>query len=515
MDDFHVSTWLQMAAGHIKDVTPLGIATAEAELAKRYSAIASSDDSKPSKPYEMNGNVAVINISGIMNKSADYWMYMYGGTPTNYVEKLVSYAGDDKDVSSILLVVDSPGGNVSGVSELADTVSRVNKTKPVWAFGESQVCSAAYWVASQCERLIIGKTTMVGSIGVLTSIVDQSGVLKDSPIKIKKVSTGPYKGIGSYFSPVTKEQEAHILESVQSIGKLFVEGINAGRNLNITLGEGLADGREWIGKDAVSNKLADMVSNKADTLERMQASSGMRKTSGFYASGFGAERNDFYMSDSKTEGGLKDAVKNVLASLGINIEDKSKGIDVDAAKGEQVLTVSLAETLGLDASAEDNEIVELVNKLKADAVATDENLALHEAVVGNTCEALGLDPNSGFEAINAALSSVKEMREDLKAARDQAFSELAAETNRAYGAGTATAEVLAETLASKRISDIYKATEPLRAIAEKRFSTLVDDATPEAADNRQTINEGNQEDDVDAERMRVRRQLSSLHTAAL
>src|SRR5581483_9650939 len=98
-----------------------------------------------------------------------------GGTSTVMARRDIRQAVADQDVAGILLAIDSPGGTVAGTDDLAAEVRQARTSKPVWAAIDDLGASAAYWVASQTQRVTVNSpTALVGSIGTLQVIRDLS-----------------------------------------------------------------------------------------------------------------------------------------------------------------------------------------------------------------------------------------------------------------------------------------------------------------------------------------------------
>src|SRR5690606_31819803 len=120
----------------------------------------------------------------------------FGGASTVRTRRAIRSAAADKSVSAIMLLIDSPGGSVSGTSDLADDVANAKKKKPVYAYIEDTCCSAAYWVASQCSAIYANPTAIVGSIGTYMVVADYSRMAENAGVKVHCISTGKYKGAG-------------------------------------------------------------------------------------------------------------------------------------------------------------------------------------------------------------------------------------------------------------------------------------------------------------------------------
>ncbi|HOX08851.1 MAG TPA: S49 family peptidase [Planctomycetota bacterium] len=222
----------------------------------------------PPYSYAVENGVAVFPLSGVIQKSVP-WIYDYFGihaTGVQDVQAALAAALADKAVDSILFEIDSPGGSVSGVQELADAIRAARAVKPVAAHISDLGASAAYWLASQASRVTANQTAEVGSIGVYMVMVDSSKAAEAEGFKVHLIASGPHKGAGVPGVPLTEEQIAVEQEMVNKLAEQFVGAIAAGRGMAATEVASLATGRTWLAADALRAKLIDGVANYESAL---------------------------------------------------------------------------------------------------------------------------------------------------------------------------------------------------------------------------------------------------------
>jgi signal peptide peptidase SppA len=209
--------------------------------------------------------VAVIDVIGPIFTRASFFQSISGATD---VERLAEDFGKvlaDKSVHSILLNIDSPGGEVSGISEFATAIREANKTKPVYAFVQGMGASAAYWIASAAKEIYISDTAMVGSIGVIMAMQTQE----------PKAGTKTYEFVSSQSpnkrpSLETDAGRAKYQSLVDSMGAVFVETVAKYRGVTAeTVQQKFGQGGMFIGQEAVSLGMADKVSTFEATLKAL------------------------------------------------------------------------------------------------------------------------------------------------------------------------------------------------------------------------------------------------------
>lgn len=262
-------------AGHypIYAMCPNAFRQAAEAMDNRYSdrgllgrQLAKAQDLMPT--MDMRGDIAVLELAGVMSKRPTFFTRLFGGTSTMELTELVRRAARDDSVRGIVLDVDSPGGDVAGTADLADAVHEAAQVKPVHAFISDLGASAAIWVASQARSITVNSTGEVGSIGVFATILDFSKALDEEGIKVHILRSTALKAPGHPLEAKTDAQLAEVQAIVDELHTLFVSAISRGRGISLKAAEHLADGRLHVGQNAVDVGLADAVGNLDDVVAR-------------------------------------------------------------------------------------------------------------------------------------------------------------------------------------------------------------------------------------------------------
>lgn len=235
----------------------------EVRDAKRAASMAPSD-------YEVQDGTAIIPISGIIARHS----HMINGVSQDRGTSVSDIAADletalaDRAVTSILLAIESPGGSVSGIPELAASIREARKDKPVTAYIDDIGCSGAYYLAAQADMIFASRGAMVGSIGVYSVVVDQSEQMANEGITFNVVRAGEYKGRGLPGTPFDSETQESVQRMVDAYYGLFVDDVAKGRGATRAQIEALADGRVWIGTAAVEAGLVDQIMSFPNALKK-------------------------------------------------------------------------------------------------------------------------------------------------------------------------------------------------------------------------------------------------------
>jgi len=214
------------------------------------------------RDYEIIDGVAVIGVEGVLAKRMNLFSQISGGASTELIGRDLRAALADSRVHAILLNVDSPGGAVDGTQTLADAVYNARGVKPVVAFADGMMASAAYWIGSAAQEIYIsGDTVMSGSIGVAMQHVDYSRYEEKVGIKTTDIYAGKYKRIASSSAPLSEEGRATLQTMVDQLYTVFVDNVARNRGTDTeTVLKDMADGRLFVGRAAIDAGLVDGVS---------------------------------------------------------------------------------------------------------------------------------------------------------------------------------------------------------------------------------------------------------------
>lgn len=226
------------------------------------------DKECPKMGYYVMDGVGVIEIGGIMLKNVPM-SYPAEATSTRAAQLALQAALADEEVRAILLLIDSPGGEVSGVQELGDAVFAARAVKPVVAHISDLGASAAYWVASQADRITANRSAMVGSIGVYTVMEDWSEAYAEAGVQVHLLTSGPYKGAGVEGTPISEAQLKPVQEEIDALATMFRDTVKRGRAISEDRMTGLATGRVWLAPQAQALGLIDEVCNSDEALARL------------------------------------------------------------------------------------------------------------------------------------------------------------------------------------------------------------------------------------------------------
>jgi signal peptide peptidase SppA len=228
------------------------------------------------------GSVAVIPVYGIISQRMNMMSQISGAGGTS-IEKLTAQfrqALGDTNCKAIVFDVDSPGGSVNGVMELATEIFNARAQKPITAVVNSMACSAAYWLASAASDVVCSPSGQAGSIGVFMIHQDASEAYAKEGIKNTIIKAGKYKTEGNPYEPLSDDARAALLSSVEGYYSMFVKAVAQNRGATqAAVRDGFGQGRSVLATDAVKQDLVDRVGTMDDVLGKYGVKPGSSSSS--------------------------------------------------------------------------------------------------------------------------------------------------------------------------------------------------------------------------------------------
>lgn len=229
------------------------------------------------------GAVAVIPIRGVIAHRMGAMDDTSGGTSTERIGAMLTAVAAEDSIGTIVYDVDSPGGTVTGLQELAAQMFALRGVKKQIAVVNGMAASAAYWLASQADEIVSIPSGNTGSIGVFSAHQDVSAALEKAGIKVTLIKAGKFKTEGNPFEPLDDEARAHLQARVDEAYGQFVKDVARGRGVSpADVRGGYGEGRVLQAKDAKAAGLVDRIATMDETLAR---ATGARSRGGMRAEG--------------------------------------------------------------------------------------------------------------------------------------------------------------------------------------------------------------------------------------
>jgi capsid assembly protease len=214
--------------------------------------------------------VGLIYVEGPLFKRANLFVEFSGATSYDIMRRDLQALMDDASVNSILMMIDSPGGEANGCDEMAAAVYGMRGKKPITAYVSGQACSGAYWIASQADEIVVSDAAILGSIGVVLGVTDTSAA--DEKRGVRKIEFVSSQSPGKRPDVNTDEGRARIQSMVDDLAQVFVSAVARGRGVSpedvISKFQG---GGVAIGDKAVALGMADRVGSVESEISALKS----------------------------------------------------------------------------------------------------------------------------------------------------------------------------------------------------------------------------------------------------
>jgi capsid assembly protease len=212
--------------------------------------------------------IAVIPVFGVlMHRGGSLWMQT---TSTASLARHVQLADQDPTIGTIVLDLDTAGGTVAGVQELADVIAAVRtagRTRVVAVINHMAV-SGGYWIASQADEVVITPSGMAGGIGVVVAHQDTSAMRERVGVKVEYISAGRFKAEGFRDGPLSKEHRDHLQRMVDTYGDTFIAHVARGRKVSpqTVRSQAWGQGRDLLASQALRVGMVDRIATFHDVI---------------------------------------------------------------------------------------------------------------------------------------------------------------------------------------------------------------------------------------------------------
>lgn len=217
-------------------------------------------------------NIAVLPFYGVVTQRGNMADDVSGpgSASTQKFTNALRQALQDPSVGSILIDIDSPGGSVYGVDELASEIISARSQKPIIGLANSLAASAAYWVGAACSELYVTPGGEVGSIGVWQAHEDWSKALDEAGVKTTLISAGKYKTEGNPYEPLGKDAQDFMQSRVDDYYAAFTKAVAKGRGISVeVVRKDFGQGRVYGAQQALSAGMVDGVMTFDDVVKKM------------------------------------------------------------------------------------------------------------------------------------------------------------------------------------------------------------------------------------------------------
>jgi len=214
--------------------------------------------SRPEHLIEISNGIGVLSIEGPLFARFGVESWWYGGSAYDVIGAAFDMLLADAGVTQIVLLIDSPGGTVTGCFELADKIYAARGTKPITAVANDSAYSAAYAIASAADRIVIPRSGGLGSVGVRCQHVDISRALDRIGYTVTTIVSGAKKADFDSTAPLSDGARSEMQVEVNRLADIFVETVARNRGIDADAVRGLQAGC-LFGPSAIAAGLGDAI----------------------------------------------------------------------------------------------------------------------------------------------------------------------------------------------------------------------------------------------------------------
>lgn len=220
--------------------------------------------------------VAIVPVVGPLFRYANLFTQISGATSYEILAQDLNVALENPAIKAIILDIDSPGGEVNGVSELAGMIFQARGRKPIVAYASGDAASGAYWIASAADKIVVSETSALGSIGVVALYRRKDG--KDAASVVEIVSS---QSPNKRPDPSTEEGRTRLQARIDAMAHVFITTVARNRNLSpAVVMDNFGGGDVMIGAAAVAVGMADRIGSLERLIAEL-ATPNPPKTEGF------------------------------------------------------------------------------------------------------------------------------------------------------------------------------------------------------------------------------------------
>ncbi len=360
-------------------ITPEGLdlvlGIAQRRISDPQAVLASPVERREGGRIHMRDGVAVISVMGPIFPRADFFANISGATNIETLGLRFGEALAAPDVRGIVLHIDSPGGQITGVHEFAEQVFAARNIKPVVAYISGAGASAAYWIASAAGRVVADATAVLGSIGVVAAWTDEKEARRSQGLTDYEVvsSQSPNKRL----DPASVEGRDALQRLLDATADIFIADVARNRGCDAArVTAQFGRGGVMLAADAVKAGMADAVGSLENVIAALSGADGANKKEAHMDAAELSQKYPELLADIRQEAATqasreaKDAAFALVAAVaGEETAEKVRKIDAAGVTPEQVeLMASFFASVRVrpDVKNEESE----ARKQMLDAIAT-------------------------------------------------------------------------------------------------------------------------------------------------
>jgi len=188
-----------------------------------------------------------------------------------FIKKLAK----DKSIKGVVFRVNSGGGSAIASEEIVNEIRKLREEKPVVVSMSEIAGSGGYWISTECDKLFAERTTITGSIGVITMFFYAKKLFEKYGITHSTLKIGEHSDLGSTLRKLTEKEQSMINKTIEDIYQMFLNKVSRFRNKSIEEIHNIAQGRVWSGEDALKVGIIDEIGGLVEAINFLKNKLGI------------------------------------------------------------------------------------------------------------------------------------------------------------------------------------------------------------------------------------------------
>lgn len=218
---------------------------------------------------EQEGNVAIIPLQGVITTAPSATFFAESVASSTTIVKDIEKAEADPAIQGVIFEINSPGGSAVATEEISRAIERMEKPSVSWI--REVGASGAYWAASQTDHIVASRMSVTGSVGVISSYLEFSGLMDDYNVSYERLVAGKYKDTGTPFRSLKAEERLLLQQKLDTIHTYFLEQVKTRRNLTQAAVEEIETGIFFLGSEAFELGLVDELGGRPEAVAYLEA----------------------------------------------------------------------------------------------------------------------------------------------------------------------------------------------------------------------------------------------------
>ena len=224
-------------------------------------------------PLELvDGNVALIPLTGKIVSGEDT-SFIESGVQAQKIIDMIKEADEDTSIKAIVIEINSPGGSPVASYEIARAIKTAEK--PTIALIREQGASGAFWAATAAQKVFANPMSVTGSIGVIGSYVELSGLLERYNMTYRRLVSGKYKDALSKYKELTPEEAELFQQKLDKLHDYFITAVAENRKMSKARVIQDADGFIMLGEEAKEKGYVDYLGGRDEVKEYLKTTLGI------------------------------------------------------------------------------------------------------------------------------------------------------------------------------------------------------------------------------------------------